>query len=284
MSSIHYTLGVTPKSEKQVVVLARFFDSFDPEKENYEDDIQHLKKNGFDAKKLLHPNLKPVGVESVATSGKTLIIEFVGGTISSPEFKSNLVEMLLQSKPVEIILVAFNDQVGEYEVDVFAQDEHVNYQTDMGGEIDDEIMDLADEPVAMINEVRHLYQQGQLKDTAENDEDLDYKLGYVVAPMISLVYSIPIVLIGWLVFGALKTSLIVAGVAALIYTIIQWLAHYGRHLRELEELTDSMVNEAKAAGFNDKEQLEHLRSALENAMKVSNDETAKKSTLSKHGR
>lgn len=278
MSSIQTTLSIKINDKRQVDVLFALLNHYNYTKSKSNEFVQEVKllrTIGLDGTKIFNESTPDISIYDITKSKYNIIgFTFEGGTISTPEFQKKLIDLLRDAKTSEIIVLAFHDQVGEYEIEIHANDKITRYSTGMDGEADDAIYEKGDSE-DIIDIVRELFKNGQLvmPKNDDNDDILDdpfmYKLAYPIAALSGIVFfGIPVFFVCWLVYFTLKTALIIGATAALINTLYLWLGLYGHKINEEEELTQLILDDAKDLGVEiNKDQAKNLMTNFENALK-----------------
>ena len=275
MSGVQTTIRARINDKKVANVLVAVFKSYDydiSKSNKFEREIELLKTIGIDGSVLFNDEVSDVRIYDVNLNDDyTVDLSIEGG----PGFQKNLISLIKQSKPKpdEIIVVAFHDQVGEFEVEVYASEGMQHYSTGVGGDVDETIYE-SFEDNNFLDVIMELYKNNQLV-MPENEEDdilddpLWYKLAYPIAAIRSLIlFGLPILLIGWFVFDAYDTALIIAGITSFFNTIYQWLGLYGHKIQEEDDLAQLLIDDAEDLGLNlDQDQAKALMNNFDNIMK-----------------
>jgi hypothetical protein len=265
---------VNQKTNDILYALFKNYNFEKSKKNNFANEIKILKLINIDGTDVFNQTTPDVRIDETSKENDgSVIFTIEGGTISTPEFQTKLITLIKDANPSEIIVAAYHDQVGEFEIEMHVDGDITRYFTGSEGECDEKIFD-ASEDDNFISTIRDLYQNNELvmpknEDEEENilDDPFWYKMAYPIAAIRSLIFGIPVFLIGWFAFDAFNTSLIAGGIVSLLNTIYQWLGLYGHKLSEEDEINDMLIEDAADLGLDiNKDQAQALANKFNDIM------------------
>jgi hypothetical protein len=268
MSSVTLNVEISFPDIKTTDLFYMFLSGYDADENNdFVKEKTLLTTLDLDADTLLSSQGAQSSIYNVTLVDDVLRFELEGGVHAGYDFWEKLRTLFLEKKPAYLYATIFNDQVGEYEIQVFNGKQLAAYGTGNGEEIDELLFQRFDEEDS-IAVVKQLLKEKKIPLQEFSDEKISLKevaaglqalqdedvMSTVLAVSIikGFILFLLVFLIGWLALDYFWTALACGLIMGLAYIIKQHMI-LSEVSDEYGEMKDDMVEELKEMGMSDDE-------------------------------
>ena len=288
MSEVDIDFHVEFKDARTRNVINSLLASYDHDnsrKKSYRKQLEILESAGMNGDRLFNDDTSDCDISDIESIGdKTLRFHLFGGVHGGTHFYERLLSMLLESGPMKVYTLVYNNQVGEIEAYAYKDGAEAHYYTGENGASDDLLFDILGQENTL-DLLIHMHSEGKLT-MAEHEPELingvDVKvledeelydaqiLSYLKS---GAIFGIAVFLVGWLVLEYFWTSLLGGVVTAVIVTFTGAFKLQNA-LDKYDQEVDQMIKEdAEELGISE-DQVQALIQYLEQSMNCA-EESAK---------